>query len=136
MMNELRQGVRDERRSRKSCFAERGSCVGVRLDNKGNNREQRRVSSKSKGNGTELRGKRQPSNSTVGEETMAASVNGRRSSGTCRSKRQIGRGAESERHVCQQSVEWICSSGGGRAAKGWSGSDGRGVSSEAFKGIV
>jgi hypothetical protein len=136
MMNELRQGVRDEGRSRKSGFAERGSGVGIRLDNKGNNREQRRVSSKSKGNGTELRGKRQPSNNTVGEETMAASVNGRRSSGTRGSKRQIGRRAESERHVCQQSVEWIYSSGGGRTAKGWSGSDGRGVSGETLKGIV
>ena len=130
------QRVGDEGRSRKSGFAERGSGIGVRLDYKGNNRKQCRVSSKSKGNGTKLRGKRQPSNSTVGEETMAASVNGRRSSGTCRSKRQIGRGAESERHVGQQSVEWICSSGGGRTARGWSGSDGRGVSGEALKGIV
>jgi hypothetical protein len=126
MMNELRQGVRYEGRSRKSCFAERCSGVGIRLDNKGNNRKQRRVSSKNKGNGTELRdNKRQPSNSMVGEETMAASVNGQRRSGTCGSKRQIGRGAESERHVGQQSVEWICSSGGGRTARGWSGSDGR-----------
>ena len=64
-MKELRQGVRDEGRSRKSCFAERGSCVGVRLDNKGSNRKQRRVSSNSKRNGTKLRGKRQPSNSMV-----------------------------------------------------------------------
>jgi hypothetical protein len=136
-MKELRQGVRDEGRSRKSCFAERGSGVGIWLDNKGNNRKQRtRVSSKSKGNGTELRGKRQPSNSTVGEETMAASVNGRHSSGTCRSKRQIGRGAESERHVGQQSVEWILSSCEGRAARGWSGSDGRSGSNRALKGIV
>jgi hypothetical protein len=91
-MNELRQGARDEGRSRKSCFAERGSGVRIWLDNKGNNRKQRRVSSKSKGNGTELRGKRQPSNSTVGEEMMAASVNGRRSSGTCGSKHRIRRG--------------------------------------------
>ena len=69
----LIQRVGDEGRSRKSCFAEeRGSGVGVRLDNKGSNRKQHRVSSKSKGNDTKLRGKRQPSNSTVGEETMAA----------------------------------------------------------------
>ena len=66
------QRVGDEGRSRKSGFAERGSGIGVRLDYKGNNRKQCRVSSKSKGNGTKLRGKRQPSNSTVGEETMAA----------------------------------------------------------------
>ena len=119
-MKELIQRVGDEGRSRKSCFAERGSGVGVRLDSKGNNRKQRRVSSKSKGNGTELRGKRQPSNSTVGEETMAASVNGRRSSGTCGSKHQIGRGAESERHIWQQSVEWVCGRGSSvdRTARG------------------
>ena len=71
------QRVGDEGRSRKSCFAERGSGVGVRLDNKGSNRKQRRVSSKSKSSGTKLRGKRQPNDSTVGEETMTASVNGR-----------------------------------------------------------
>ena len=62
----LIQRVGDEGRSRKSCFAEeRGSGVEVRLDNKGSNRKQRRVSSKSKGNDTKLRDKRQPSNSTV-----------------------------------------------------------------------
>ena len=50
------QRVGDEGSSRESCFAERGSDVGVRLlDNKGNNRKQRRVSSKSKENGTKLR---------------------------------------------------------------------------------
>ena len=96
------QRVGDEGRSRKSCFAERGSGVGIRLDNKGNNRKQRRVSSKSKGNGTKLRGKRQPSNSTVGEEMMAASGNGRQSSsGTCGGKHQIRGETESERQVCQ-----------------------------------
>jgi hypothetical protein len=82
-MKELIQRVGDEGRSRKSCFAERGSGIGVRLDNKRNNRKQRIVSSKSKGNGTKSRGKRQPSNSTVEEETVAANVNGWRSSGTC-----------------------------------------------------
>jgi hypothetical protein len=66
------QRVGDEGRSRKSGFAERGSGIGVRLDYKGNNRKQCRVSSKSKGNGTKLRGNRQPSNSMVGEEMMAA----------------------------------------------------------------
>ena len=59
VMKELIQRIGDEGRSRESCFAERDSGVGVRLNNKGNNRKQRRVSSKSKGNGTRLRDKRQ-----------------------------------------------------------------------------
>ena len=118
VMKELIQRVGDEGRSRKSCFAERGSGVGVRLDSKGSNRKQCRVSSKSKRNGTKLRGKRQPSNSMVGEETMTTSVNGRQSSGTCSGKHQIGRGTELERQVCQQSVEWVCGSVVNRRAKG------------------
>ena len=100
-MKELIQRVGDEGRSRKSCFAERGSGVGVRLDSKGSNRKQCRVSSKSKRNGTKLWGKRQPSDSTVGKETMTTSVNGQRSSGTCGGKHQIRGGTESERQVCQ-----------------------------------
>ena len=42
------QRVRNEGRSRESGFAERGSGVGVRLDNKRSNRKQCRVINKSK----------------------------------------------------------------------------------------
>ena len=73
---ELNQGVGDEGRIEKSCFAERGSSREIGLYNNGNNREQGRVSSESKGNSTELRGKREPGNRTVKEKAMAASADG------------------------------------------------------------
>ena len=84
MVKELSQGVGDEGRIGKSCFADRGSNGGVRLHNNGNNREQSGVSSESKWNGTKLMGKMKAGNSSmvVREETKAAFANERRNNRT------------------------------------------------------
>ena len=133
----MSQGVGDEGRIRKSCFADKGSNRGVRLHNNGNNREQSGVSSESKWNGTKLMGKMKAGNSSmvVREETKAASANGRRNNRTCGVKHQTGRCTESERQVCQKSVKWVSSSSGNRRARSWSRSD-WGSMREALEGIV
>ena len=90
--------------------------------------EQSGVSRESKGNGTALKGTREPDNSMVRVETMAVSANGRRNSGTRGVKHRTGRWTESERQeVCQKSVKWVSNSS-------VVGTEGQGVEAGATEG--
>ena len=76
MTGELRERVRNDEGIREGGMAERSGRERGRLDDDRGHREEVGVSVEGERNGAELGGKREPSNSTVRQEEMAASASG------------------------------------------------------------
>ena len=83
-----------------------------------------------------MRSKREPSNRTVREKTMAAGADGRRIGETCGGEKRIWGWTKAERQVCHNRViVWVSGNRGDRRA--WRrNSNSGGSSREAFERVV
>ena len=140
MTGELRERVRNKEGIREGGMAERSGRERGRLDDDRGHREEVGVSVEGERNGAELGSKREPSNSTVRQEEMAASASGGVGRKARISDGESRRRPESNRKVGDKGMKGIRSGGSGKRGSSGGGNKNRGrrrrsVGGEAFQRV-